>query len=146
VEDALADGASTDWSAAALRLAAQDWISPEDSRTLRWQWCFGDLIANTDMHRANAAFWFGDNLPLRLAPSYDMLPMAYAPGPQGELGERSFSPRPPLAAVAEGWSEAARAAGEFWKKAADDPEISMAFRRIAAQNREVVARLLQRFG
>ena len=146
LEDAFLERGSSDWAQAAALLEEARWITGAEGRALRWIWCFGDLIANSDMHRANASFWFGDDLPYRLTPFYDMLPMLYAPGAQGELGERSFVPRPPLAGVAEVWSEAASAALEFWDRVGAETRMTEAFRAIASRNREVVQRLLSRFG
>jgi hypothetical protein len=146
IEDAFLERGAGDWTAAAAGLEQAHWIATEDARTLRWIWCFGDLIANTDMHRANAGFWFTDTLPWRLAPCYDMLPMLYAPGAQGDLGERPFAPRPPLAGVADVWSDAARAALKFWERVAAEGRISAAFRAIAGDNQAEVERMLRRFG
>lgn len=146
LEDAFLENSSSDWTAAAGMLEEARWITRQEGRALRWIWCFGDLIANSDMHRANASFWFGDELPYRLAPFYDMLPMLYAPGTQGELGERNFAPRPPLAGVAEVWSDAASAALEFWERVIAEPRVSDSFRTIANRNRDTVRRLISRFG
>lgn len=145
LEDAFLENSSSDWAAAAGMLQAGNWISVEESRLLRWIWCFGSLIANTDMHRANASFWFGDELPWRLTPFYDMLPMLYAPGAQGDLSERSFSPRPPLPGVADVWRAAAAAAEEFWGRVSEDPAVSSGFQRIAAGNLRIVQGLVSRF-
>jgi len=146
VEDAFLEQSASDWAAAADQLAQTRWIEPGEARSLRWIWCFGDLIANSDMHRSNASIWFGDELPFRLAPFYDMLPMLFAPGPQGELGERNFSPRPPLPAVASVWTEAAAVAVEFWDRVAGDSRISDDFRAIARRSRATVDALRERFG
>ena len=144
--DAFLENSPADWVRAAAALEAARWISPEAGRALRWLWCYGDLIANSDMHRANASFWLGDELPFQLTPSYDMLPMLYAPRAQGELGERVFSPRPPLAGVADVWSDAAAAALAFWDRVNAEQAISDSFRAIAGRNREGVRRLVSRFG
>ncbi len=145
VEDAFLSQPSSDWAVAAGMLQEEGWISAEGARLLRWTWCFGDLIANSDMHRANASFWFGDDRPYQLTPFYDMLPMLYAPGAQGELAERPFAPRPSFAAVADVWNDAAGAALAFWQRVASDTRVSESFRAIATSNREGVQRLVERF-
>jgi hypothetical protein len=145
VEDAFLSHPSSDWAVAAGMLQEERWISGEGARLLRWAWCFGDLIANSDIHRANASFWFGDDRPYQITPFYDMLPMLYAPGAQGELAERPFAPRPPFAAVTDVWNDAADAALAFWQRVATDPRVSKSFRAIATSNRESVQRLVQRF-
>lgn len=144
--DAFLESSPADWVQAAAALEAARWISVEAGRSLRWLWCFGDLIANSDMHRANASFWFGDGLSCNLTPCYDMLPMLYAPGSQGELGERVFAPRPPLAGVTDVWSDAAVAALAFWARVGAEQAVSDSFRAIAGRNRETVQRLVSRFG
>jgi hypothetical protein len=145
IEDAFLERSSASWTAAAAALEQAQWVTRHDAHTLRWVWCFGDLIANSDMHRANAAFWFTDALPYRLAPFYDMLPMLYAPGAQGDLSERTFAPRPPLAGVADVWSDAASAALEFWGRASTGTLISEPFRAIAVNNHAMVSRMLRQF-
>lgn len=112
--------------------------------TVRRLNAFGELIGNTDMHHGNLAFWMNDTLPFRLAPSYDMLPMFWAPGPQGEIMERPFAPQPPLPADHEAWQEAAGWALEFWQQLEGDPRLSGPFRPVAGGARQAVQRLLDR--
>ena len=131
-----------DFAGAALQAGL---IEADSARTIRWVWCFGTLIGNTDMHRANASFWFEDGPRLRLAPVYDMLPMMYAPNRQGETPAIDFSARPPRAAVADVWPEAAAAAVDFWNEVAGSPFVSEPFRTVAARNRDAVASLAGRY-
>lgn len=145
-EDALVTETSKNWSVAAGALQHAGIVNGEDARRLRWLWCFGSLVANTDMHRANAGVWFSDSLPFRLAPTYDMLPMQFAPGALGVPSEREFSPTPPLPTVADVWSDAARAALEFWQAVGDDEQVSADFRRLAVRCRGIVEQRLSRFG
>lgn len=145
LEDALVEGTPGDWLDAARRFLDAGLISPAHARALQWRWCFGNLIANTDMHRANVSFWLGDELPFALAPAYDMLPMLYAPGAQGELGERIFAPRPPLPAIADVWSDAAAAAADFWVQVVTDERISTGFRAIGSRCAAEVARLREHY-
>jgi serine/threonine protein kinase HipA of HipAB toxin-antitoxin module len=148
IEDSLAERNSPDWNwATAAALLEFDGVIDEASaRQLRWRWCFGDLIGNTDMHRSNTSLWFSDRLPFGLTPTYDMLPMLFAPGAQGDLGSRTFSPRPPLPALATEWPEAARAAAEFWAQVIAERRISPEFRVIAQGASAEVGRMIARFG
>lgn len=148
VADALLDESSPDtaWTTAATQLNAAEIIDAAQARELRWRWCFGDLIGNTDMHRSNTSLWFGDTFPFSLTPSYDMLPMQFAPGAQGELSERDFSPRPPLPAIDEVWHGAASAAAGFWSAVIADPHITPGFRVLAQNAAAVVGGLIARFG
>jgi hypothetical protein len=129
-----------------MRCAVTCADAPPPGRWVGWIWCFGNLIANTDMHRASASFWFTDEMPFKLAPCYEMLPMLYAPGVQGELGEREFVPRPPGAGVLDVWPDAARAAVEFWHRVTGEPRVSDSFRATAEENRVSLERALARFG
>jgi hypothetical protein len=107
---------------------------------------FGELIGNTDMHGGNLAFWLNDELPLTLAPVYDMLPMAWAPGPQGEIVERRFAPAPPLPGDEENWRIASDWAAEFWGLAAESDGLSAEFRSIAGEAVGIVRQLRDRIG
>jgi hypothetical protein len=94
---------------------------------------FGRLIANNDMHLGNLSFrpeagW------LHLCPVYDMLPMAYAPLPGGELPRPTFSPPLPLPRQHAIWLQACRAATRFWECVANDERISQPFRALAEGN------------
>jgi hypothetical protein len=146
VEDGLAEGIGSDWAASATLLESAGWLAADQARELRWRWCFGDLIANSDMHRSNTSARFEDEIPFRLTPSYDMLPMLHAPGAQGDLGPRVFDPRPPLPAIAAVWTEAAPAALDFWARVIAEKRISPEFREIAQAAGATIQRMLARFG
>lgn len=102
---------------------------------------FGELIGNTDMHFGNLALWMSDDLPFRLAPVYDMLPMLWAPSAQGELVNRRHAPEPPIPAMRDAWNEAAEWADQFWGNLASDPRLSKEFLCFAEQAIETLARL-----
>jgi len=136
----------TPWTAAANRLESDGWLRPEEAMRLTMLWWYGSLIANTDMHYGNVSLFLGRNLPLRLAPIYDMLPMLYRPGLQGSLPPRDFAPPPPPPEAMEPWQEAAEMAEETWSRFADTRLISEEFREIARANRQTVARYRRRFG
>ncbi|MBA4137079.1 MAG: transcriptional regulator [Opitutus sp.] len=139
LEDALVDAMSAHWTEAAQLLERAEWIERGTARELRWLGCFGDLIANNDMHRSNASFWL-DDPPFRLTPAYDMLPMLFAPGSQGEITEREFRPRPPLPTVADVWPSAAAAADRFWQRVQEDARLSDSFRALARRCQGELAR------
>jgi hypothetical protein len=147
-DDAFVDESSSDlaWPTAAAQLNRAGVIDTTAARELRWRWCFGDLIGNADMHRSNTSLWFADAFPFGLTPSYDMLPMQFAPGAQGEISERTFTPRAPVPALRDVWMEAAGVAEEFWAQVAAEKRISPAFRTIARNAATVVRKLTARFG
>jgi hypothetical protein len=140
IEAGLLDESAADWPAVSAAVETDGLLSAADSRTLRRRWCFGQMIANNDMHLGNAAVWFGDTIPFRLAPAYDMLPMLYAPGPQGEIVPRTFALSQPLPRMREDWNSVLPLAIEFWCRVRDDSRISDDFRGIAAAAESAVAK------
>jgi len=127
-------GEIDNWAATANRMAARNLLTQSDARTLRLLEAYGQLIANTDRHYGNISLVLrGDDWAL--SPTYDMLPMLYAPV-GGELVPRDFASRPlqPTAATLGEWAEARGLALAFWKAAAADERVSAGFRAIAAEN------------
>lgn len=135
----------TPWTDAADRLSDGGWLSVQDAERLKLLWWFGNLIGNTDMHYGNVSLYLGQDLPLSLAPSYDMLPMLYGPDVQGGLPERRFAPVPPPPESIAIWSAASALAETFWTRSSASPLISKSFRQIAAENAEMVARYRRQF-
>lgn len=127
-------GEIDNWAATANRMAARHLLTPADARTLRLLEAYGQLIANTDRHYGNISLVLKDD-DWALSPTYDMLPMLYAPV-SGELVPRDFASRPqqPTAATLGEWDEALRLARDFWQAAAADERVSADFRAIAAEN------------
>lgn len=121
------------WPQSAAALLRAHLISADDARTLRWLSAFGSLIANTDMHLGNASFLHEGHMRLRLAPSYDMLPMMYAPIRE-ELPAREYSPPLPTVGAADQWRLATPAARSFWEAVAADTRVSQSFRSVAERN------------
>lgn len=137
---ALIGTAGGNWPKTVRKLHEAGWLSEADAAKVALIWWFGRLIGNSDMHDGNLAFRPG----LTLAPTYDMLPMAYAPTRGGELPNREFSPDLPLPAEAPMWIQAAKAAVHFWNTCAEDTRISTGFRRICGDNGKNMAALLSR--
>ncbi|MGB4117818.1 MAG: type II toxin-antitoxin system HipA family toxin YjjJ [Polaromonas sp.] len=131
-------GQEENWAATADRMAARGLLSAQDAAQLKFLEAYGLLIANTDRHYGNISLLLhgskngGDWV---LSPTYDMLPMWYAPV-GGELVARDFAARPmlPTAATLPEWPRAKALAAKFWQAAAGDSRISAEFRAIAAQN------------
>ncbi|MDP3650795.1 MAG: type II toxin-antitoxin system HipA family toxin YjjJ [Rhodoferax sp.] len=135
VYDAEYVGEMDNWAATANRMAARKLLTGVDARTLRLLEAYGLLIANTDRHYGNISLLL-DKDDWTLSPTYDMLPMLYAPV-GGELVARDFAARPlqPTAATLPEWAQAQTLASAFWRAAADDARVSAGFRRIAVENR-----------
>jgi hypothetical protein len=124
---------SQNWVSASETLLAEEWIDSTTATQINLAWCFGRLIGNTDMHGGNLSFWFGDDLPFRLTPIYDMLPMAYAPV-HGELRSVNLDPLPLSRSLIPVRLQALRYAIQFWHNVKDDDRVSPEFRQEAAQN------------
>jgi HipA-like C-terminal domain len=134
------------WPVVAQQVQDRGWLSSEDAEGLTLLWHFGRLIGNTDMHDGNLSFQpmsHGGRAGLQLAPSYDMLPMLYAPVRGMELTTRTFSPRLPLPHEQTLWTRSAHAAMAFWALAANDERISAPFRRVCDDNATVLHRCIE---
>ena len=127
-------GKADNWAATANRMAECRLLTPFDAAQLRFLEAFGLLIANTDRHYGNISLLLKDD-DWYLSPTYDMLPMLYAPI-NGELVERQFSARPlhPTAATLSEWPAAKELAAVFWRAAAAHELISDDFKAVAAKN------------
>lgn len=122
----------TGWPPLARRLEGMGLLDEASVHAIDALWWYGRLVANTDMHLGNLSFHV--NRGLEIAPAYDMLPMAYAPLPGGEVPPRAFTPAHPLPPQRETWLAACAAALGFWDAAAADGRISEPFRAICATN------------
>ena len=121
---------NTPWSDAAERLHSQGWLNRMDADRLASLWRFGCLIANTDMHYGNAALVLSERSPLRLAPVYDMLPMAYRPGAENMLpglSEEAIA----LARTETAATPERELAAKFWKIVSNADQVSETFRQIS---------------
>lgn len=141
VYDAQYVGQMDHWAATAQRMAERQLMAQDDALQLGVLDAFGALIGNTDRHYGNISLLLEQGR-WRLSPTYDMLPMLYAPV-NGELVERDFSARAlhPTANTLTVWPQAVALALQFWEHAAKDARISNAFRHIAQSNRDTVSRL-----
>jgi len=133
-----------EWWRFAPELERDGWIDADSTRRLCLYGWFGTLIANSDMHLANAALQLNDTRPLPLLPAYDMLPMHFRPAPSGEVVERHYEVVLPTPERRDDWQETARMASVFWERAANDPRISAGFRALAEEARALLTRAMQR--
>lgn len=157
VAAALLGDVSADWSRLAAQLAAAGWLGADDVLRVQHLGWFGRLIANTDMHPGNLSLRPSATVAdldkrrtargmasagrLALAPTYDMLPMGYAPLPGGELPAWQFQPPLPLPPQRVVWAAACTAAIGLWQAASLDQRISPGFRQLCAANAQQLARL-----
>lgn len=137
-------GLGGDWIAVVAQLVGPPFLlSPEDRRRARWLDTFGQLIGNDDRHPGNLAFLAAPEGSLRLAPSYDMLPMILAPSAE-TLVTRRFEPAPPTGATIDVWPGAAAWARRFWSEVEAEPRLDEAVRAYAREAGAAVAALARR--
>ena len=122
---------SGSWVDCARKLLAKKWIQREDYDRIALLYCFGELIANTDMHWGNLSFHLPGHSPYPLAPVYDMLPMRFRPGPTGELTQDAFSPELPKPENQQAWLQIYPHALEYWQQVSRHPDISKNFQALA---------------
>jgi hypothetical protein len=143
---AASSGLARDWSTAAAGLLRSGLLDSTALATIHRLQAFGELIGNSDMHAGNLAFFLSDTLPLRVTPSYDMLPMLWAPGAQGEIVNRRFAPQPPVPSLLEPWLSAAAMAEDFWTRVTGDRRLTPGFSIMAGEALEMVRRLRAHVG
>lgn len=135
------------WTGAAQRLLMDQRLSWVEARKLRLLDAFGALIADSDRHFYNIAFFaeFDVSQPLeptqlRLAPAFDKLPMFFAPA-AGQVVSREWKTPVPSPDWIDVWGEAVRMASEFWERIEKNATISAGFRKIAQDCASKVVRL-----
>ncbi|MCB9892003.1 MAG: type II toxin-antitoxin system HipA family toxin YjjJ [Planctomycetes bacterium] len=128
-------GVVDDWVRGVEALARSKRLPAAVVDVVTWRAAFGELIANTDRHAGNLTFFRQGFEITDLAPSYDMLPMAFAPR-AGELVEPAWTPPAPRPGAI--WHSAWEAAREFWNVVGADTRISTAFRERARSIRDVL--------
>ncbi len=141
IDAAFVGQGSGSWIKCAQRLKAAKLITADDADRIARLWCFGEQIANTDMHFGNLSFYIDNEFPLQLAPCYDMLPMRFRPAPSGEVPHIEFAPKMPLPENEAAWELMRPLALEFWKAVATGERISEEFRVIAKQSLHALQQL-----
>jgi len=132
------------WPVIVTELAMQGVVSEESRHEVTLAWCFGRLIANTDMHAGNVSFIHDGSMPLELAPIYDMLPMAFAPASNGEMRQAAHEPVIDLQLSGEVWRTVLPWAMDYWDCLASHTELSDGFRQIAVNSRQQLDTVTQR--
>ncbi len=125
-------GGPLQWPAAMAELLSQKVIDLSARLLVQRVWAFGRLIANSDMHAGNLSFYLSD-MPLKPAPVYDMLPMAFAPNSAGNMRSEPLAPRIDPAVPRDVWLEMLPYARRFWLEVGQNPQISEGFRSLAGK-------------
>ena len=123
-------GKLDNWIAAGLRLHADRRISASTLEQIQLNSTFGALIANTDRHFGNLAFFDHYTGQFELAPVYDMLPMLFAPEHE-QIAARAFNPPDPTSDTLRVWGRARSLAETYWRGLAVESRISSEFRTIS---------------
>ena len=122
------------WDTCARKMHTDKWISPTDRDNMIALHCFGELIANTDMHFGNLSFFIPENQgSFTLAPVYDMLPMFFRPTESGEVIERIFEPELPKPENRPDWLRMYLHAIDYWQRITRETAISRDFKKIASK-------------
>lgn len=124
VEAEFVGDAASPWPLLAAKLAAQRTISTEAADGASLLYAFGTLIGNSDMHNGNLSFVSEYGRPYRLAPAYDMLPMAFAPRSGGTLPDQLPSARLHPGIEPETWRQALSLADVFMGAMDGDSRLS----------------------
>jgi HipA-like C-terminal domain len=118
------------WNAAARRMNNDGRIDARTLERVRLVSTFGALIANTDRHFGNLAFYDNYDGRFELAPVYDMLPMLFAPE-HDQIVVRIFDPPDPCSDTLSVWARARVLAENYWRDLVKESSISEEFRKIA---------------
>ena len=129
--DASRYGKLDNWIAAAARLRTDRCIDAQTLAQVRLIATFGELIANSDRHFGNLAFFDRYDGHFQLTPVCDMLPMLFAPQ-HDQITARVFNPPDPTTETLAAWPQARLLAEDYWRGLAHDSRISDDFRQISA--------------
>ena len=125
-------GQIDNWIAAGSRLHRDACIDAQTFEWVKLASTFGGLIANTDRHFGNLAFYDEYIGRFTLAPIYDMLPMLFAPE-HDQVRVRAFDAPIPTADTLSVWASARVLAEKYWRALAADMRISKDFRKISSE-------------
>ncbi|TLY63916.1 MAG: hypothetical protein E6K48_00860 [Gammaproteobacteria bacterium] len=128
--DANLYGNLDNWIAAGQRLRTDRRIDDKALERIQLVTTFGALIANTDRHFGNLAFYDSYTGRFELAPVYDMLPMLFAPE-HDQIIAHMFQPPGPTSDTLLMWPRARALAEGYWRALTGDPRIGADFREIA---------------
>lgn len=117
------------WPVIARQLVEQGIVEARSLHTIERLFCFGRLIANSDMHSGNLSFFDNGYTPFVLTPAYDQLPMAYVASDK----QKNFIITIDTDLSNLPWNEVLPLALCFWKTLSDQTLLSCSFQGDAAQ-------------
>ncbi len=117
------------WPVIARQLVEHGIVEARSLHTIERLFCFGRLIANSDMHSGNLSFFDNGYTPFVLTPAYDQLPMAYVASDK----QKNFIITIDTDLSNLPWNEVLPLALCFWKTLSDQTLLSCSFQGDAAQ-------------
>jgi hypothetical protein len=117
------------WSLAAERLHRDNLLSANDLRRIKALEGFARLIGDNDRHLSHITFYDQFSGPFELAPTYGVLPAAFAPG-KGIMSGDSFRPQPPPRDLLKNWPEALLCTEHYWGAISHYEGLSQSFRSL----------------
>ncbi len=130
------------WTLSSQTLVQKSWLSQTDADHIATFDHFGRLIGNSDRHLGNLSLFLTPELPLKLCPIYDMLPMRYAPQRTGDLPTRPIEVHPPRPEELPTWIPAAQAAQRFWSRFIAEAHLFSDLRKTAQKNLDAITSTL----
>jgi hypothetical protein len=146
LDNAFIGQADANWSVIAAHLAKQGYITPETDAQIQRLYAFGRLIGNSDMHGGNLSFFQTGMKPLRLTPSYDMLPMAFAPRASGLIPQAWSEWRLTTPPALRYWQEMLPLAQCYWQRVAEAAQPDATFASVAERCLQHLHTIQQRLG
>ena len=131
IDNAFVGQADANWSVIAAHLLKQGYITPETDAQIQRLYAFGRLIGNSDMHGGNLSFFHTGAKPLRLTPTYDMLPMAFAPRASGLIPQEWSEWRLTTPPALRYWQEMLPLAQRYWQRVAEAAQPDATFATVA---------------
>ena len=115
------------WPVLVEELARQKIVTQDSVFGTQTLFAFGQLIGNTDMHNGNLSFLTDGGMPYALAPAYDMLPMAFAPGANGSIRDDLDPARRHAAVSDQVWQQMQKLARHYFERLKTDERFSEGF-------------------
>jgi len=137
-------GQGGNWFESTQALVREGQVVPEAVPAAQLLWAYGVLIGNSDMHAGNLSFTSDSGRPYRLAPAYDMTPMAFAPRTSGAMAD-TLRPATIVAAISGPiWRQAHALALRYAERLRSEERLSARFAPCVAATETQLAQALER--
>lgn len=143
VYDGYIDGSCATWLDVANAMLRQRLLPESDCDTVALLTAFSMLIGNTDRHFGNLSFLTDYHRHFRLAPAYDILPMALQPR-DGRIPDQ-YEIRIAGQVSLPTWRRAAELAERYWQSVSQDTRVSSVFHSLALRQLEKLSAQTRKF-